>query len=100
MSCKECNNTNQHKMSCSQRDESLGFMVPVPPRLSYLDFILDKLPGMSDNDINVLYYSVWREISVRENNSSTKNHNTLQKPLQDRMRAFNRCGNTMVALDG
>ena len=66
MNCKECNNTDQCKMSCSQRDIDSGYMVAVPPRLSYLDFILDKLPELSENDLYVLYYSVWREINVRD----------------------------------
>src|SRR4030067_566612 len=37
MNCKECNNTDQCKMSCSQRDIDSGYMVAVPPRLRYLD---------------------------------------------------------------
>lgn len=66
MPCKECSNTNQCKISCSQRDVQHGFMVPVPPRLNYFDFILYNIPEISDDELNTLYYSVWAEINDRK----------------------------------
>lgn len=49
------------------------YQVPIPPRVDYFNFLLDKIPILSDDELNVLYYAVWSESMDRKFDSMFDN---------------------------
>lgn len=58
-SCKECNMEDCHKLSCD-RKQGINSVD------KYLPWLLNNLHTLSDEGLNVLYYSVWAELSDRK----------------------------------
>ena len=53
--CEECNMEGCHKITCDDKKVD-----------RYLPWLLNNLNTLSDEGLNILYYSIWAELNERK----------------------------------